>query len=87
MANKLPEGFNWQAITPDDSPLTPMDVLADERHKTLATASVSEGEVAYNFRSQIYDYATGIERETGMQFDLLEVAQEKPVALIFGSYT
>lgn len=87
MANKLPEGFNWQAFTPDDSPLTPLEVLADEQHQNLATASVAEGEVAYNFRSPVYDYSTGAEKSTGIEFDLLEAAKEKPVALIFGSYT
>ena len=87
MANKLPENFDWRAITPDDSPLTPMDVMADERHKALATATLKPGEKAHNIVRPVYDYSTGVQRATGQIFDLLTVCQEKPVALIFGSYT
>ena len=87
MANKLPEGFDWRSITPEDSPLTPMDVMADERHRRLATADLKQGDPAYNFRSQIYDYSDGTAVATGEYFDLLAAAKEKPVALIFGSYT
>jgi len=33
MSNKkLPEGFDWKAFTPEDSPKTPMEVLADPQH-------------------------------------------------------
>ncbi len=87
MANKLPDGFDWRAFTPDDSPLTPMDLLADERHKKLATADIKEGDAAYDFTSPVYDFSDGTERTTGIEFNLLKVAQDKPVALIFGSYT
>ena len=38
---KLPDGFDWRAFTPDDSPLTPMDVMADPRHQDLQTATVT----------------------------------------------
>jgi hypothetical protein len=87
MANKLPEGFNWQAVTPEDSPMTPLDMLADERHGKLATATVKAGDLAYNFSSPIYDFSGGVETVTDKRFDLLEASREKPVALIFGSYT
>ena len=87
MADKLPNGFDWRAITPDDSPLTPMDVFADEHHKTLGNADVRANEAAYNFRSQVYDYSDGTAVATGRTFELLDAAKEKPVALIFGSYT
>jgi hypothetical protein len=87
MANKLPEGFDWKAFTPDDSPMTPPEIMADPLHRKLATADLKAGDMAYNFKSPIYDFSTGAETETGKHFDLLEVAQEKPVALIFGSYT
>lgn len=87
MADKLPEGFDWRAFTPEDSPLTPMDVMADERHRQLGNADVEAGEIAYNFKSQIYDYSDGTAVATGRAFDLLEAAKEKPVALVFGSYT
>ena len=65
-------GFDWRQITPEDSPKTP---------------DLREGDVAHNFRLMVFDFSTGEERATGEEFDLLERAQERPVALIFGSYT
>jgi len=84
---KLPEGFDWKSFTPDDSPKTPMDVMADPKHQDLSTPDLAEGDLAYDFESRIYDYSDGTEKDTGKVFNLLEVAKEKPVALIFGSYT
>ena len=84
---KLPEGFDWKAITPDDSPKTPMDVMAEPGHQDLATPKLVEGDDCYDFKSRIYDYSDGTEVDTGRNFHLLEVSKEKPVALIFGSYT
>jgi len=83
----LPDGFDWRAFTPDDSPKTPMDVMADPKHQALATASVTQGGPAYDFSSPIYDFSEGRKIATGKTFNLLEAAREKPVALIFGSYT
>ncbi len=83
----LPEGFDWRAFTPEDSPRTPMDVLADPRHTDLATAKLRVGDLAFDFEREVYDYADGTARDTGRRFRLLDVAREKPVALIFGSYT
>ncbi|MEM9622436.1 MAG: hypothetical protein AAF993_12350 [Pseudomonadota bacterium] len=65
MSDKLPPNFDWQSITPEDSPKTPMDVLADPTHQALATADVQEGDAAYGFRSQIYDFSDGTEVATG----------------------
>jgi hypothetical protein len=87
MVKKLPEDFDWQAFTPEDSPLTPQQFMADARQKDLSTAKLKAGDLAYNFSSLVYDYSDGTAKDTGRTFDLLEVAQEKPVALIFGSYT
>lgn len=87
MATKLPDNFDWKKITPDDSPKTAPEVLADEQHKKLSIADVREGDMAYNFSSPIYDFSNGVETPTGRHFDLLRVTQDKPVALIFGSYT
>jgi len=84
---KLPEGFDWRAFTPEDSPKTPMDILGDPTHERLATAELQEGDEAYDFTSAIYDFSDGTEKATGQHFQLAEVAREKPVALIFGSYT
>ena len=67
--------------------MTPMDLHASEKHQDLSTAKLKEGDPAYNFQSQIYDFSDGTGVVTGRFFDLLERAREKPVALIFGSYT
>jgi len=84
---QLPDDFDWKAFTPDDSPKTPMDVLADPHHTNLATPTIEQGGPAYDFSSPIYDFSDGRKQSTGRQFNLLESAREKPVALIFGSYT
>jgi hypothetical protein len=87
MADKLPEGFDWKSFTPEDSPKTPMDVMADPKHKDLGTPNIAQGDDCYDFSSKIYDYSDGTEKDTGKMFHLAEVAKVKPVALIFGSYT
>ena len=79
--------FDWRSITPEDSPKTPMDVHADPRHRALSTADVVPGGRAYDFTSPIYDFSQGHQVITGRRFSLIEAAREKPVALIFGSYT
>lgn len=84
---KLPAGLDWKAITPEDSPKTPLDTFADPKLLDLATAKLSVGDPAYDFKSRIYDYSDGVERDTGRFFHLATVTKEKPVALIFGSYT
>jgi hypothetical protein len=84
---KLPEGFDWRTVTPEDSPKTPMDVMEDPTHTGLATAELCTGDVAYDFTSPVYDFFDGTEKNTGTMFTLAKVAREKPVVLIFGSYT
>jgi hypothetical protein len=84
---KMPEGFDWRAFTPEDSPKTPMDVHAEPLHQKLATAEVQQGEPAYFFNRPIFDFTSGTKVETGSIFDLGERSKTKPVALIFGSYT
>ncbi|MDA1076490.1 MAG: hypothetical protein O3A63_17295 [Proteobacteria bacterium] len=84
---QLPAGFDWRAFTPEDSPKTPMDVMADPVHQSLATATVVQGGPAYGFTSSVFDFSQGRKVATGRVFDLLQTAREKPVALIFGSYT
>ncbi len=87
MATELPGGFDWQKFTPEDSPKTAPEIIADEYHQKLSTADVQVGDLAYNFSSPIYDFSSGVQASTGKHFDLIAMAQEKPVALIFGSYT
>ena len=80
-------GFDWRSITPEDSPQTPMDVMADARHQALATASLKQGDRAFDFTRTLHDFTSSQERSTNVEFNLLDSAREKPVALIFGSYT
>ena len=82
-----PPSFDWRAITPEDSPKTPMDVHDDPARQPLYQPDVQVGDIAYDFSSPVYDYSDGTERATGETFELLRAAREKPVALIFGSYT
>lgn len=80
-------GLDWKAFTPEDSPKTPMDLHADPIHQALSTAQVQTGGPAHDFSGPIYDFSNGHKVITGRGFNLLEAAKEKPVALIFGSYT
>lgn len=79
--------FDWQAITPEDSPMTPMDLWADERHQDLSTAKLAVGDAAFDFKRPLYDFSDGREVATGEDFQLSAAVKEKPVALVFGSYT
>ena len=79
--------FDWRAFTPEDSPKTPMDVMADPRHRDLATPALAAGDPAHDFDLPVCDFSDGTERSTGERFHLREAADDRPVALIFGSYT
>lgn len=83
----LPRGFDWRCITAEDSPMTPADMIADPRHRDLATAELSVGDPAFDFELPVFDFSEGTERATGETFHLRAVARERPVALVFGSYT
>ena len=83
----LPPGIDWRKFTPEDSPKTPMDVISDPGHQDLATPKLASGDAAFDFTLPVFDFSDGTERETDEVFHLLEVAETKPVALIFGSYT
>lgn len=89
MADRRPDlsGFDWRAITPDDSPKTLPDVMNDPVHRDLATAKLAPGDPARDFALPIRDFRDGVERGTAQRFHLLERAANRPVALIFGSYT
>jgi hypothetical protein len=79
--------LDWRAFTPEDSPKTPMDVMSDPRYQDLATAKLSPGDPAHDFELPVYDFGEGTERATGEAFHLQSIARQRPVALIFGSYT
>ena len=85
--SELPRDFDWRAFTPEDSPRTPMEVLADPLHQRLASPTVTEGGAAHDFTLPLYDFSDGRQATVGRSFNLLEAARAKPVALIFGSYT
>ncbi len=71
--------------TPADSPLTLDDVMASPRHRALMTAAVSVGEQAPDFELPLLDPAT--HAPSGATIRLSSFAGERPVALVFGSYT
>ena len=83
----LPPGFDWRAVTPEDSPRTAPEVLADPQARDLATAKLAVGDPAFDFTLPVYDFRSGARKQTGEQFHLAAMARERPVALIFGSYT
>jgi hypothetical protein len=64
---------------PKDSPLTLQEVMASEDYRDLMTAKVREGEVAPDFELPLID-GNGHVRLSSM-------VKERPVALVFGSYT
>lgn len=64
---------------PDDSPLTLQDVISNEDYRNLMTAKVAVGD-----RAPEFDLARIDDAGTVRLGSLLE---ERPVVLIFGSYT
>lgn len=64
--------------TPADSPLTMEDVLSSSFHRDLMTAKLAPGEPAFLFELPTPD---------GARVDIADFAGERPVALVFGSYT
>lgn len=80
-------GLDWRAMTPEDSPKTPVDLMADPSVVDLAQAKCAVGDVAPDFELPVFDFSVGTEQPTGRSMRLSAVAAERPVALIFGSYT
>ena len=64
---------------PNDSPLTLQDVIASDDYRNLMTAKVAEGELAPDFELPRLDGDATVR--------LSSLLAERPVALIFGSYT
>ena len=85
--SKLPAGLDWRSFTPDDSPMGLPDVMANPVHQDLAAAKLAPGDPAFDFDLPIYDFSDGTRVETGRNFQLQSVAANRPVALVFGSYT
>ena len=68
-----------RGLAPKDSPLTLQDVMASPDYRDLRTPKVAEGDPAPDFELRRLD-GEGTVR-------LSALLAEKPVALVFGSYT
>ncbi len=68
-----------RGLAPKDSPLTLQDVLADPGYRDLGQAKVATGDVAPDFDLPLVD--------GGGTVHLGTLLDERPVALVFGSYT
>jgi hypothetical protein len=68
-----------KGMAPADSPLTLQDVMAREDYRELMTAKVGEGDVAPDFELPLV--------AGGGAVGLSGLLAERPVALVFGSYT
>ncbi len=68
-----------KALAPKDSPLTLQDVLAHEDYRDLSTPKVGEGDPAPDFELPL------LGRDDTVRLSAL--LADKPVALVFGSYT
>jgi hypothetical protein len=68
-----------EGMAPKDSPLTLEDVMASPDYRDLMTPAVDEGDPAPDFELQRADGERAVR--------LSSLCAEKPVALVFGSYT
>jgi hypothetical protein len=68
-----------RGLAPKDSPLTLQDVLADPVYRDLGQAKVATGDTAPDFELPLVD--------GGGTVHLGTLLDERPVALVFGSYT
>lgn len=84
---KLPAGFDWRSITPEDSPMGLPDLETHPVYQDLVAAKLAPGDPAFDFDLPLYDFSDGTRVETGGRFHLESVAASRPVALVFGSYT
>jgi hypothetical protein len=71
--------------TPPDSPLTLADVVASPFYRELWTSSLAPGEPATDFDLPLLDPET--HAPSGRMVRLSSFAGDRPVALVFGSYT
>ncbi len=71
--------------TPADSPLTLEDVMSSPAYLRLRTPDLAPGDQAFPFDLPRLDPQT--HRPSGARARLGDFAGERPVALVFGSYT
>ena len=65
--------------TPADSPLTLEDVMSSPAYRTLMTPELALGDPAFPFDLPLLD--------AGGRVRLADFSGDRPVALVFGSYT
>ena len=71
--------------TPADSPLTLHDVMGAPGYQALMTPALAVGDPAFAIDLPLLDPET--HRPSGGRLRLSDHAGERPVALVFGSYT
>ena len=71
--------------TPADSPLTLEQAMSSPLYRRLMTPEVRPGEPAFTFELRLLDPET--HRPSGERIRLADFAGDRPVALVFGSYT
>ena len=71
--------------TPADSPLTLEQAMASPLYRTLMAPELRPGDPAFPFELPLLDPET--HRPSGERVRLADFAGERPVALVFGSYT
>jgi hypothetical protein len=71
--------------TPADSPLTLEQAMSSPLYRRLMTPELSPGDAAFPFELPLLEPET--HRPSGEHVRLADFAGERPVALVFGSYT
>ena len=71
--------------TPADSPLRLADVMSSPFYGDLMTPELAPGDPAFPFELALLDPETQL--PSGELVRLADFAGERPVALVFGSYT
>ena len=71
--------------TPADSPLTLEQAMSSPLYRRLMSPELAPGDPAFPFELPLLDPET--HRPSGERVSLADFAGERPVALIFGSYT
>jgi hypothetical protein len=67
--------------------MTMQDAMASDVYRDLSTPKLHVGDRAFDFQLPRLDFSEGVERDTGAVVRLGDFRGERPVALIFGSYT
>lgn len=84
-ARKALDKLDWRSFTPADSPKGLPDIVPEM--KDLGTPDLAVGDRAFDFTLPVSDFSDGTEVSSGERFTLSAEAEQRPVALIFGSYT